>query len=387
MKKNNLMLPRHGGCLNQAIKKYAAEPDCPDKAHWLDLSTGVNPNGWHVPVIPATVYNRLPENNDGLIEAAEAYYQTKNILPVSGSQEAIQFLPVIFYQHHLLPKNARIGIIAPCYAEHEFHWKKNHFSIIHLTSETVDEVIDELDVLVVINPNNPTGEMISEQKMRAWQARLYQKNIKSANQKKAYLIVDEAFMDSTPENSVSGKGAMDNLIVLRSVGKFFGLAGVRCGFVIAHPSILSLFEYHQGPWSVSGPTRWLVKKVLGDKEWIENNKVFLKNASIRLESLLISYLTKYLTKDEITDKMLDFATGTISGTALFKTLYVKNASILFEQLAKRGVLVRLLDKTCSCQSCLLQYNAEKVPHKGLRFGLPANEKQWQRLEWVLNDIS
>ncbi len=370
MKKNIPALPGHGGCFNQAIKKYAGENEGLDKAHWLDLSTGINPNGWPVPTIPASIFNRLPEKDDGLIEAAQVYYKTENILPVSGSQEAIQLLPVIFREHDLLPPNPKVGIISPCYAEHEFQWKKNNFSVIHLSTKMVDDVIDTLDVLVLINPNNPTGEIVDVNTIKIWQSKLNQKK----GQGKGYLIIDEAFMDSTPENSMLGRCAADNLIVLRSVGKFFGLAGIRCGFVIAQAQILSLLEYHQGPWSVSGPTRWLVKKSLSDNDWIEQNKVYLKAASLRLEKLLKKHL--------INNKQ----SYILSGTVLYKTLYMDNASFMFEQLAMNGVLVRLLDKSCLCFSCTSQFKMIKGPHKGLRFGLPVDEKEWQRLEKVLDSI-
>lgn len=378
------LLPQHGGGLNDAIKKYGNDFDCPDKECWLDLSTGVNPNGWLVPVIPQSVYNRLPEKNDGLIEAAQVYYQTKHIIPVSGSQEAIQILPVIFQQYTLFQqkieqtntlhqrsqKQAKVGIITPCYAEHEFQWKKNNFTVIHLTTETVDDVIDELDVLVLINPNNPTGEIIEPNIIKGWQSQLNHDKRKS----KGYLIIDEAFMDATPENNVSHTHDMDNLIVLRSVGKFFGLAGIRCGFVIAHPLLLSLIEYHQGPWSVSGPTRWLMKKAFQDKQWIEKNTAYLNNTSMKLEKLLHKHLIK---------NRLDYS---LSGTVLFKTLYINHAEYLFEQLAKQGVFVRLLDKSCACSSCVSLFKTVTDQHKGLRFGLPKDEKQWQRLETVLDNI-
>ncbi|MCW8929814.1 MAG: aminotransferase class I/II-fold pyridoxal phosphate-dependent enzyme [Gammaproteobacteria bacterium] len=385
------VLPKHGGRLNDAIKKYANKNGCPDKEYWLDLSTGINPNGWPVPVLPGSIYNRLPENDDGLIEVALAYYQAKNILPVSGSQEAIQLLPVIFEQYNLFQrqllqsqsfqkklsrndrcsKKATVGIVSPCYAEHEFQWKKNHFSVCHLTTENVDDVLDELDVLVLINPNNPTGEFIETEIIKRWQIRLNHKK----RETQGYLIIDEAFMDSTPDSGMPDISTMDNLIVLRSVGKFFGLAGVRCGFVIAHPRILSLLKYHQGPWSVSGPTRWIVKKALCDKSWIEKNKLYLRKSSMRLKTLLEKYL--------INDQQYDM----ISGTVLFITIYINNASMIFEQLAQQGILVRLLDKSCQCHSCLLQYKSIKAQHKGLRFGLPANENQWQCLETVLKNIT
>ena len=354
--------PIHGGGLNEARKKYCIEKPF-EQFPWLDLSTGINPNGWPVPLIPSRIYNRLPEKDDGLIEIAKSYYQAEHILPVSGSQEAIQLLPFIFRQYDLLPEHSRIGIISPCYKEHEFQWKKNNFSIVHLTSEAVDNVIHTLDVLVLINPNNPTGELISTKKIKSWHAQL--------SQRQGFLIIDEAFMDSTPEHSIINKCSDNNLIVLRSIGKFFGLAGVRCGFVIAPPKILSLLEYHQGPWSVSGPTRWIIKQVLQDNHWIEANKIDLNIAAKKLEQLL----TKYLINN---DKQYF-----LSGTVLFKTVFTNNAETLFELLAKKGILVRLLDESCLCPSCTTQLKTIQTEHKGLRFGLPANETQFQHLEAAL----
>ncbi|MCU7968909.1 MAG: aminotransferase class I/II-fold pyridoxal phosphate-dependent enzyme, partial [gamma proteobacterium symbiont of Bathyaustriella thionipta] len=326
-----LTSPLHGGALNQAINKYKNDKNPVPEKQWLDLSTGINPNGWSVPTIPASVYNRLPENDDGLIEAAQAYYQVSDILPVAGSQEAIQLLPEIFQRYGLLSENPRIGIISPCYAEHEFQWQKHQFTIIHLSSDSVDEMIDTLDVLVLINPNNPTGELIDKAVIKQWQVRLADHQ--------AYLIIDEAFMDSTPQKSVLSVPDYEHRIVLRSVGKFFGLAGVRCGFVVATQKILSLLKYHQGPWSVSGPTRWVVTKALRDKAWIDDNKKYLQSASVRLENLLQHYL------------MHEHPQRLLAGTLLFKTLFLENAECLYEQLEKRGVLVRLLDNK-----------------KGLRFG-------------------
>ncbi len=354
------MRPGHGGCRIQAEKKYSPAQSM------LDLSTGINPNGWPVPIVPAEIYNRLPESDDGLMEAAQSYYQTKNILPVSGSQEAIQLLPVIFHQYKMLPEKSRVGIISPCYAEHEFQWKKNNFSIIHLLTENIDDTIESLNVLLIINPNNPTGELIAQEKLKKWHSQLKKNN--------GYLIIDEAFMDSTPENSLIKKNQPDNLIVLRSIGKFFGLAGVRCGFVIAPTKILSQMAYHQGPWSVSGPTRWLVKKALMDKQWIEDNKLILKNESMRLKKCLKYYFSK------VDPQSL------ISGSVLFQTVYINNAYDLFERLAKEGVLIRLLDKACSCSSCSTLHETIYQPNKGIRIGLPANEIQWQKLEAALESL-
>ncbi|WP_198266485.1 threonine-phosphate decarboxylase CobD [sulfur-oxidizing endosymbiont of Gigantopelta aegis] len=358
---------KHGGRLNQAVKQYALEHNqVENNDSWLDLSTGINPNGWPVPTLPENSYNRLPEDDDGLVETACEYYQTQKILPVAGSQEAIQLLPFIFQHYQLLPDQAKVGIISPCYAEHEFQWRKNNFTIVHLNTQNITQHIDNLDVLLVINPNNPTGELISKKNLQKWLLKLRQKN--------AYLIIDEAFMDSIAEQSLIQKESPENLIVLRSVGKFFGLAGVRCGFVIAPEKILNLLHYHQGPWSVSGPARWVVKHALADQSWIKSNKSMLEQSATRLENTLRKHLTN------------DLATFNISGTVLYQTLYIDTAEQLFEQLCQQKILVRLLDKSCHCDSCLSQSKHPHATHQGLRFGLPKNHLQWQHLESALTNI-
>lgn len=337
---------QHGGRLNQAAKQYGI-----DKKAWLDLSTGINPNGWPVPELPASIYNRLPESDDGLIEAAQNYYQIRHLLPVSGSQEAIQLLPELFQRARLLPENPTVGIISPCYGEHEKQWQKMKCIVLHLNSESINECIDKLDILILVNPNNPTGEVIDKRIIRDWQLQLKKTG--------GFLISDEAFMDSTPEKSLLSLRdiEMENLIILRSVGKFFGLAGVRCGFVMAHPKLLSLLTHYQGPWSVSGPTRWIVKKALADKKWIEQTKKSLLKESLRLERLLEKYL------------ITDIHKCSINGTVLFKTALLENAHSVFQEMAQKGVLVRILDNG-----------------KGIRFGLPANEEQWQHLSSVLENM-
>ncbi len=354
-------VPQHGGALNQAIEQATTVT-----TQWLDLSTGINPNGWPVPEMPGHVYNRLPEKNDGLLQAARDYYQFHDILPVAGSQEAIQLLPFIFHNADPFGAGLRIGIISPGYAEHEFHWRKNNFISLHLNRDNVDQVIDSLDILLLINPNNPTGELLDIETLKRWQQRLRKNN--------AYLIIDEAFMDGAPKKTVLGKLPVDNLIVLRSVGKFFGLAGVRCGFVFAAPEIIALLEYHQGPWSVSGPTRYLVTQALQDKNWIKQNRKTLKKDSKRLKKLLKKTL---LASD---DRAL------LRGTILFKTLYIDSAKQIYEYLAAQGILVRLLDKRCLCQSCSSQFRQLNADYNGIRFGLPADEVQWQRLEAALKQL-
>ena len=336
--------PSHGGALNQAAKKHGI-----NKPDWLDLSTGINPNGWPVPEIPPAVYNRLPETDDGLIECAQDYYQNPHLIAVAGSQEAIQLIPKVLSELNLIPSQPRVGLVTPAYAEHEFSWKLARTEIIYLAPDTIENHLPDLDVLVLINPNNPSGHLYSPETLQLWQQKL--------NRHKGFMIIDEAFMDCTPQYSLLPLvdfNQTDNLIVLRSVGKFFGLAGIRAGFMAAHPAILKNLEFFQGPWSVSHPSRYILKQALYDHQWITQNQQRLIQQSDRLETLLMDFIQNF-------DQQ-----AKVSGCPLFKTVFTNKAQSLFDHLAHQGILTRLLDNS-----------------SGVRFGLPDGTRQFNRLSRAL----
>lgn len=320
----------HGGHLIDAINKYNIP-----KQQWLDLSTGINPNGWPIPDIPAECWQRLPETADGLVKAAQQYYQCSSILPVAGSQAAIQTLP-------LLRAKCKVGVLTPAYAEHAYSWKQAGHHVIELNNEDIASQLHQIDVLILINPNNPTGKRFTKQQLLDWHSQL--------KQRKGWLIVDEAFIDSMPEESLSDFPVCEGLIILRSIGKFFGLAGIRCGFVLTEVSLLMALNEKLGPWAISHPSRYIATRALLDKNWQQQTGLALKSQSIRLVSLLAKY-----------DLRAENATD------LFVWVKTSIAPQLYEQLAQQGLLTRLFS----------------VPNS-LRFGLPKNEQQWRYLEYCLN---
>ncbi len=339
-----LTRPEHGGALNPAINKYQIK-----KSEWLDLSTGINPNGWPVPEIPPVVFNRLPETDDSLIESAQNYYQNPYLIAVAGSQEAIQLIPKVLSELNLIPVQPRVGLVTPAYAEHEFSWQLARAEIIHLSPDNIENYLPELNVLVLINPNNPSGHLYSPETLQLWQQQL--------NRHNGFMIIDEAFMDCTPQYSLLPHTDFNqavNLIILRSVGKFFGLAGIRAGFMAAQPKVLESFKFFQGPWSVTHPTRYILKQALNDTQWIEQNTQWLIQQSDRLEKLLIDFIQNF-----------DYQ-AKVSGSRLFKTVFTHKAQSLFKHLARQGILTRLLDNS-----------------SGVRFGLPADTRQFDRLSRVL----
>ncbi|KEX91591.1 threonine-phosphate decarboxylase [Pseudomonas putida] len=316
----------HGGRLRKAAHDYGI-----DEADWLDLSSGLAPWPFPVPDIPQRAWARLPETNDGLEQAACDYYGTLQALPVAGSQMAIQLLP-------RLRRTGKVGVLSPCYAEHAEAWRRNGYIVREVLEQEVDFFVDSLDVLVVVNPNNPTGLNLTPARLLDWHSRLAPRG--------GWLVVDEAFMDNTPHLSVAPFAHQVGLIVLRSFGKFFGLAGVRLGFVLAERKLLKLLAEQVGPWAVSGPTRVLGQACLRDTEGHVRQRERADEASARLATLL----TRHGFQPQ-------------GGCALFQWLITERAEVLHEFMARRGILLRLFTHNSS-----------------LRFGLPGDEADWARLD-------
>lgn len=319
----------HGGRLCKAALEYGIA-----EADWLDLSSGLAPWPFPIPQIPLRAWARLPETDDGLEQAACDYYGAAHVLPVAGSQMAIQLLP-------RLRRAGKVGVLSPCYAEHAEAWRRNGYIVREVLEHEVDFFLDSLDVLVVVNPNNPTGLSLSPNRLLDWHSRLAQRG--------GWLVVDEAFMDHTPNLSLASFTHQVGLIVLRSFGKFFGLAGVRLGFVLAERKLLRLLAEQVGPWAVSGPTRVLGQACLQDTEGHTRQRVRSEAASQRLAALLERYDLKPQ-----------------GGCALFQWRITERAEALHAFMARRGILLRLFSHNSS-----------------LRFGLPADATEEARLEQAL----
>ncbi|QXP87129.1 threonine-phosphate decarboxylase CobD [Methylococcus capsulatus] len=320
----------HGGRLRQAARASGTRP-----ADWLDLSTGISPRPWPFPEIPADCWTRLPEDEDGLIEAAMACYGAPALLPVAGTQAAIQLLP-------RLRAKSRVAVLSPAYAEHAHGWRLWGHEVHEVDLRTVERQIERFDVVVVVNPNNPTGEYRDSGRLKGWHAALQKGG--------GWLVVDEAFMDPTPEGSLAAETRHEGLIVLRSFGKFFGCPGARLGFVAARPPLLEALRDIAGPWAVSGPARWLGQRALADSPWQAEARRQLVRDSQRLAALLTRYgLTP------------------AGGTPLFQWVRTDDARRLDAHLRRHLILPRRF---------------EHPP--GLRFGLPAAESGWSRLDHTLS---
>lgn len=324
----------HGGRLRVAAQQYVIP-----LTDWIDLSTGLNPHAWPVPErLPLAVWQRLPEEQDGLEAAACAYYAAPALLPVAGSQAAIQALPG-------LRSHSRVGILAPAYAEHAYAWRQAQHQVLDISAEQIEAQLDHLEVLVLVNPCNPTGIRFAPEQLLQWWMRLQARG--------GWLVVDEAFMDTTPELSLAAHTQQPGLIVLRSLGKFFGLAGIRVGFVLAATSLLTQLREVLGPWTVSGPARWVAEHALCDSHWQQQTRQRLLSDGRHLAALLSAH-----------------GLAPTSGTALFQWWQHAHALQVHEQLAQQAILTRYFAQPSS-----------------LRFGLPANQSDWLRLQTALQQLA
>src|ERR1051325_330980 len=195
----------HGGDLGAVRRRHPGAPQ-----PWIDLSTGINPLPYPVADLPADAWSRLPSHDaaQALIAAAAQRYRCApdQLVAAPGTQALIQILP-------RLVARSRVAIVGPTYAEHELSWRRHGHDV------TVVADLEAADVVVAVNPDNPTGRLMSTQAVRGVAARL--------------LVVDEAFIDLLPIEASLAGDLPDNAIVLRSFGKTYGLAGVRLGFAIA----------------------------------------------------------------------------------------------------------------------------------------------------------
>jgi cobalamin biosynthetic protein CobC len=320
----------HGGRLNEARRMFPGAPE-----PFLDLSTGINPVPYPLPTFAPDCFTRLPEPEAeaALLSAAAAAYSAIDpslLAAAPGTQILIDLLP------RLWPA-VSVAVLGPTYAEHAHAWSKIGASI---TTVTDIAELEGARVAVVCNPNNPDGRRIAPERLLALAERLQAGG--------GLLVVDEAFAD-LEDNGLSLAGALPHpaVIVLRSFGKTYGLAGVRLGFALTAEARAARIRDALGPWAVSGPAIAVGCAALADRNWLETTRARLERDRSRLDALL-SLAGLHV----------------IGGTLLFRLGESPSAAAIFQHLGHAGILVRRFD----------------AQPAWLRVGLPGSPEAWQRLE-------
>lgn len=324
----------HGGRLGAARSLFpdAAQP-------WIDLSTGINPRAYPAPRASRRARNRLPEPADlarleALAARAFGVDDPQRVVATPGTECALRLLPQI------LACRAAV-VVEPAYGSHADAWTRAGAVTRAIGLDTMQEHARPGVCLTIVNPNNPDGRVVERERLLA------------SSRNGATLIVDEAFAEVAPETSVAGAAgaeAFPQLLVLRSFGKFFGLAGLRLGFVIASPRLAAAIRGVIGEWPVSSDAIAAGLAAYADLRWIERERITLQNTAQRLDRLLA------LGGFELA-----------GGTSLFRLARAADARERFVRLLAAGILVRPFDFAPDL----------------LRFGLPRGRDQWRRLAVAL----
>ncbi|HKQ13411.1 MAG TPA: threonine-phosphate decarboxylase CobD [Steroidobacteraceae bacterium] len=328
----------HGGRLGAARSLF---PDVPQP--WVDLSTGINPRPYPAPRAAQRARNRLPEPTElARLEAvaAQAFGVTDpaRVVATPGTECALRLLPQI------LNLKASV-IVGPTYGSHADAWTRAGALTQTIGLDEVHTHAERAACITIVNPNNPDGRIIEPTRLLELHDSLTRHG--------GTLIVDEAFAEVAPEASVAaaaGTAAVPKLIVLRSFGKFFGLAGLRLGFIVAASPLAATIRGLVGEWPVSSDALAAGLAAYADVRWMDRERAVLQKSARRLDALLT------LTGFELA-----------GGTSLFRLARAPDARERFTRLLAAGILVRPFDFAPDM----------------LRFGLPRGREQWRRLAAAL----
>lgn len=322
----------HGGRLGEAIARFGS-----GDAPWIDLSTGINPHGWPGADSLSIDWQTLPDAGAlaDLEAAAAACFGTTAayVCAVPGTEIGLRMLD------DMLPGPAIHA--QPSYRTHGEMIPRSQGVAWDNLAGTEEASI------ILANPNNPDGRITPPAMLLGWlEARQRAGNA-------CWLVVDEAFADADPDCSLAAQvDDGQRLIVFRSFGKFFGLAGVRLGFVLGPRTLIAQYRRRLGSWPLSAPALAIGTAAYRDAAWISAMRISLRQAADSLDAVLARRGVR-----------------AIGACPLFRLIETADASALFDHLARRAILTRPFDY---------------APH-WLRLGLPADGAALDRLDEALAD--
>jgi len=322
----------HGGGLADACAAFGGSP-----GDWVDLSTGINPHAWSGASDAAIDWRRLPDPAAiGELESVAADYfgvPPANICAVPGTELALRMLRDIV---------SADGVHrTPCYGTHAVTIAGSR----PVADRDLPEAARQGRTILFANPGNPDGRLLDHAMLHHLAA--------TTDASGGWLVVDEAFADAAPTVSIApATGRYSRLIVLRSFGKFFGLAGVRLGFIVAQPLVLDRFRLRLGSWPVSTAAIQIGREAYRDSAWSTAMRARLQPEADALDTIL--------QRHGFTPR---------GACPLFRLIETNAAASLFERLARRLILTRPFDY----EPCWL------------RIGLPGSAEALERLDDALSN--
>lgn len=312
--------PDHGGGIDAARARWGGT-----RGDWIDLSTGINPVPYPLTNLPADAWTALPDAaaTAALATAARRYWGIPPgaaVLAAPGASALIARIPGL-----VTPGTVTIPV--PTYNEHARAFAAHGWRI----------AADGIAARVIVHPNNPDG--------RRWTAAQATAGLPPG----ALLVIDESFADIAPTHSLIALADRSNTLILKSFGKFWGLAGLRLGFAIGDPALAADLARDLGPWPVSGPALDIGTAALRDFDWTAATRGRLAQDARRLDALMT-------------------ARGAVvaGGTDLFRLYAVDDAARWQDRLARARIWTRTFPYSTTW----------------LRLGLPG-PGHWSRLEAVL----
>jgi cobalamin biosynthetic protein CobC len=259
------------------------------------------------------------------------------ICAAAGTQAIIQWLPYLAVQ-------GPVAIAEPTYSEHAVAWRQAGHDVVAMTS--AGDLPAAAVHAVIVNPNNPDGRITDLNAIANMAAQVGQRG--------GWLVIDEAFADVDPAISAVALCPDLPIVILRSFGKFYGLAGLRLGFAVAAPAIIAQIAHALGPWACSGPALQIGTAALQDRAWTAQTIGFLARQAGALDAVL-------------TQAGFEI----VGGTSLFRLARHRGAKQIHAALAQRHIWCRSFD------------GADDL----LRFGLPPDDAAMMRLAAALRDIA
>ena len=315
----------HGGDLGAGLARFGGRAE-----DWIDLSTGINRQPYPLPPPTLGALRDLPRDEDvqACAAAAKAAWGAPDgvaCLPLAGAQAAIRLVPG-------LRPPGRVGVLSPTYNEHAAAFASAGWTV---TQVGTPPELTGFDAAVVVNPNNPDG--------RRWSPR----ETLALTEHNGLAIIDESFADVAPDVSACPLLGRPGVVVLRSFGKFWGLAGLRLGFALGAEAEIAALRAAAGPWPVSGPALAAGRIALADWAWAEATRARLASDARRL------------------DRMAAAAGWRLEGgTDLFRLYDTPDAIQARDGLARAHVWTRIFPWSPSL----------------IRLGLPGSADEWRRLE-------